>query len=372
LILKGLELRRFRNYRHLEIDFSPLSNIIVGRNAQGKSNMLEAVYFLSHLKSNRAPRLRELVLDGEDRASVRGLIMDDEARLNVQVTFGRDGKSVEVNGQKMESAARARGLVKCVMFSPEDLYVIKGDPARRREFMDETAEGLGPIRAGQVLQFRHVLRQRNAVLKSWEEKGPRLAEFLEPWDEALVGAGAAIAGERAEMIREMRGHLDAAYEGIAGDGKEVGFTYRGTFEAEGSPGEIENNMREALEASATEEKRARTTVVGPHRDDVEIRLGGREARFSVSQGEQRTLAFCLRIAQKGFLEKETGKEPVLLLDDVLSELDRDRRKRVLEVAGAGSQALITTTEIPDDLKVGELVDRGGKVLRVEQGSARVV
>jgi DNA replication and repair protein RecF len=372
LRLKSLELNRFRNYQHLEIDLAPLNNILIGRNAQGKSNLLEAVYFLSHLKSNRAPRLRELVLEGEEKASVRGCIMDGETRLNVQVKFGRQGKSVEINGQRMESAARARGLVKCVMFSPEDLYVVKGDAARRREFLDETMEGLGPSPARQILQYRHVLRQRNAVLKSWEEKGRKLAEHLEPWNDALVREGAAIVDARAKMVRGMAGRLAEAYEGIAVDGKAVGFSYSGTFDAEAPPEEIERNMREALEASAPEEKRARTTIVGPHRDDVEIRLGGREARFSVSQGEQRTLAFSLRIAQKDYLEKETGKEPVLLLDDVFSELDAERRRRVLEVAGEGSQALITATELPNGLEADELVGTGGKVLRVEKGSVEIV
>jgi DNA replication and repair protein RecF len=372
LKIKSLELNGFRNYQHLEIDLAPLNNILVGRNAQGKSNLLEAVYFLSHLKSNRAPRLRELVIQGAENASVRGLIMDGETRLNILVSFGSQGKIVEVNGQRMESAARARGLMKCVMFSPEDLYIVKGDPARRREFMDETQEGIGPVSARQVLQYRHVLRQRNAVLRSWEEKGPRLAEYLEPWNEALVKEGSAIAGARARMVSGMEGRLTEAYAGIAGDGKAVGFAYRGTFDAEGRPEETEVRMREALEASAAEEKRARTTVVGPHRDDIEIRLGGREARFSVSQGEQRTLAFGLRVAQKRYLEMETGKEPVLLLDDVFSELDAGRRGRVLEFAGAESQALITTTEIPPGSEGDRLTGSGGKVLKVEQGRVEVV
>ncbi len=368
MIITGLELKNFRNYSHLELEFSPDNNVVLGRNAQGKSNLLEAVYFLSHLRSNRAPRMRDLVLEGRERASVRGFIIDGETRLNIHVSFGRQGKSVEVNGQKEGAPSRVRGLLKCVMFAPDDLYIIKGDPARRREFLDETAEGLGPLAAKRVLQYKHVLRQRNAVLRSWEEHGAALASVIEPWNDALVKAGAAVVARRAGMLPVMESRVDEAYRLISGGESEVRVRYRGTFEAgSGDEGEIEEQMRRALEASGNEEKRARTTVVGPHRDDIEITLGGREARFSVSQGEQRTLAFCLRVAQGRYLEGETGKTPVTLLDDVLSELDIDRREKVLELSGKGSQAILTATDAP--LDAGEAK---GKVFMVQRGKVTVV
>ena len=363
MILERLELSNFRNYRHQEIEFSPEKNIITGRNAQGKSNLLEAFYFLSHLKSNRSPRMRDLVMDGEEKASVLGVIMDGEARVNVRVSFGRKGKSVEVNGQKVDSGSRARGLIKCVMFAPEDLLMIKGDPARRREFLDETMEGLGPIKAKQVLHYKHVLRQRNAVIRSWEEHGDRLGTALEPWDDALAKAGSVIALERTRVVRQMEREAAEAYAEITGEVRAVSIKYRGTFEVpDGSAEEVESEMRRAIRESAGEERRTRSTVVGPHRDDVEIRLGGLEARFSASQGEQRTIAFSMRLAQRRYLERETGKTPILLLDDVLSELDSARRTGVLRVAGAGSQAVITATEIP-----GDLVVSGTRVFMVEQG-----
>jgi DNA replication and repair protein RecF len=250
-----------------------------------------------------------------------------------------------------------------VMFSPDDLYLIKGDPARRREFLDETVEGIGPLAAKRVLQYKHVLRQRNAVLRSWEEHGAALSSVIEPWNDALARAGAAVVAQRVKMVPQMESYIDESYREIAGGGGAARVRYAGTFEVDSTDEEVvEGIMRRALERSESEEKRSRTTVVGPHRDDVEIRLGGREARFSVSQGEQRTLAFCLRVAQGRYLEGETGKTPVTLLDDVLSELDSDRRERVLELAGAASQAILTTTDAPDDLAGVK-----GKVFRVQQG-----
>lgn len=363
MILAKLELINFRNYRKQQVDFSPEKNIIIGKNAQGKSNLLEAIYLLSHLKSYRAQRMRELVLDGEEMASVRGLIIDGEVRLNAHVSFSNRGREVAIKGKEVESGKKARGFVKCVMFSPEDLYMVKGEPARRREFMDETMEGLGPIPASNLSHYKRVLGQRNALLRSWEESGDRLGAVLEPWNEALVKAGAGIVMARMRMVKEMEAQIRRDYSEIAGGQTEIDIKYRGTFGSQAGPAEeIESAMREALGGSINEEKRARTTVIGPHRDDVEIRVGGREARYSASQGEQRVLSFCMRLAQKAHLENETHKAPILLLDDVLSELDADRRRGVLEVAGRGNQAIITTTEIQDDL-----AGSGGEVFQVEQG-----
>ena len=369
MIISRLELFNFRNYGYQDIEFTPHRNIIIGRNAQGKSNLLEAVYFLSHLESKRSPRLRDLVKEGEREASVRGLFLDRKAGIKLRVSFGGKERFVEVNGRKLESATKAKGMVKCVMFDPDDLYMVKGDPSRRRKFLEETAEETGRLESEAIQRYRHALRQRNAVLRSWEEKGPRLNAILEPWSAALAQWGSVIVRTRIKMVDWMEGVIAEIYGEISGDRGEVRFKYSGTVECEvgSSVEEIAREIRESLDRSADDEKRARCTVVGPHRDDVEIGVGGKEARFTASQGEQRTVAYCMRVAQKRFIEKETGETPVLLLDDVLSEMDRGRREKVLELAGVGSQSIITTAEEP-----GELAINGARVLRVEEGKVRVV
>jgi DNA replication and repair protein RecF len=366
LILTGLELKNFRNYEHLDLELSPRENLIVGGNAQGKSNLLEGVYFLAHLRSNRSPRVRELVLEGSQRASVRGIIIDGESRVNIGVSFGKTGRNVQVNGQRVESATRIRGLVKCVMFSPEDLYIVKGDPTRRREFLDETMEGMGAAAAHTILHYKHLLRQRNAVLRSLEKRGGARRRYLEPWDETLAKAGSEIVAERARIVNELANEMGMAYQQVTGEKLEVGIRYKCTFEAEGSVSSLEERMRKGLEATASVEERARTTVIGPHRDEVEIKLKGRDARFAASQGEQRTIAFCMRMVQRGYLEKETGKAPILLLDDVLSELDAVRRRGVLMAAAPGSQTLVTATELPEGKLSGE-----AKIFRVKSGRAEL-
>ena len=365
MIIESLLLENFRNYTRQEISFSEGRNLITGRNAQGKSNLLEAIYFLSHLRSNRAPRMRELLMEGKEQSRVSGGVRDGDEGLRLKVEFGEKGRSVELNGQKFSSAAKARGILKCVLFSPEDLYIVKGDPARRRELLDETMEELGPVPASLLAQYRHVLRQRNALLKRWEEQGAALESAMAPWTEALAKAGAAILVERVRILEGMAPILAEAYRDIAGEDTELTASYEATAPAAGGEEEFYGALLEAIQRTGREEKSARTTLVGPHRDDVDLRLGGRKARFAASQGEQRTIAFCLRVAQKKYLFEQTGKMPVLLLDDVLSELDEGRRARVLELIGMESQAIITTTELP-----GALSRPGDAVFVVENGKVK--
>jgi DNA replication and repair protein RecF len=216
-------------------------------------------------------------------------------------------------------------------------------------------------------QYRHVLRQRNALLRKWEEHGPGLERAMAPWTRALVETGAVMLMERARMLEGMDATLSEAYNAISGEEKHLSVCYQGTAgPPQGSEDEVSGAMAAALERSSAEERRARTTLVGPHRDDVEIMLGGRGARFAASQGEQRTIAFCLRVAQKNYLCQRTGKMPVLLLDDVLSELDEHRRGRLLEQVGTESQAIITMTEL-----TGSLAGPGDTTLVVRDGKVAV-
>lgn len=367
MIIRELELSNFRNYERQNVAFSPGGNVIIGGNGQGKTNLLEAVYFASHLKSNRAPRMRELVMSGRTSASVRAVIIDGEARTSLVIKLGQRGRAVEVNG-RAEPASRARGLLKCVMFSPDDLYLVKGDPSVRRGFLDETMEGLGPLAAREVVNFRHILRQRNAVLRNCEERGQRLLELLEPWNESLARSAAPITVARRRMIGGMAETAADCYGRVSGDdGLRVSYSPSfpspaGDVESEAAP------LAQALRDCLREEERARMTLVGPHRDELEIELDGRPARHSASQGEQRSIAFCLRMAQRDCIERETGRTPVLLLDDVMSELDSTRRAGVLKLAssGTGTQSLITTTERP-----GPGEGPYERLLEVSEGEVRV-
>ena len=364
MILERLELFNFRNYPRLQVDFTTGRNLIIGRNAQGKTNLLEAVYFLSFFKSNRAARLSDLITRGQSQASLKGSVSGDETAV-VRVGLAAGRRIVEVNSRRAEHVARARGLVKCVLFEPDDLYLVKGEPRRRRDFLDETAEALGSAKAAQVQEYKHAIRQRNALLRSWEDYGEGLSMALEPWDQAVARSGAKVLEERWKMVRRMGAIIGETYREISGGKEALAFTYQGTIKEAAGTGEVEQALRRELERKVEGEKKARTTLVGAHRDDVEVTLGGRPARYGASQGEQRTLVFAMRLAQKRYIEEATGRSPVLLLDDVLSELDERRRRMVMERAGAESQSLITATEMPH----GEW--GAARTFRVENGKVEV-
>ena len=363
MFVTDLELHNFRNYEHQEIRFSPEKNIIIGMNAQGKTNLLEAFYFLSHQKTTRSPRLRELLKEGEETASVRAEIIDGGERIKLEIRFSEKGRAVEVNGQRVERIARAKGILKCVMFSPDDLYMVKGEPEKRREFLDEIIEETSPILTQQLLEYRRILKQRNAALKTKGLDRESHERLVDVWNELFVKNGASLITARERITKKVSEEAATTYGEISGRDGDLEVWYEPSFEVcSFEKEEIERRMREELRSRREEEARRRRTLIGPHRDDIRILMDGRAARGYASQGEQRSIAFALRIAQRKFIEEKTGKTPVTLFDDVFSELDQERRAKVLEIAGKGSQAIITTTELFEDLEAN-----GSRVMTVSNG-----
>lgn len=353
MFLKSLELRNFRNYQSIDVNFHPLNNIIVGGNAQGKSNLIEAIYFLSHLKSKRTPIVKNLILNGSENTSVCGTITDGKRDAKVKIVMEDGGRTLEVNGRRDEKRAVLGLLFKTVLFCPEDLELLKGGPALRREYLDETAVEVSPGHGEVINRYRHILKQRNAILKEWERNRARLPELLAPWNEALIEFGAKIIVKRTEVIECIKDKMGEYYGRISGLGENVEVKYLPTVEAGRTVEDTKEKIRRALKEKGEEEKRLRTTVVGPHRDGVEIKIRGMDARFCASQGEQRTLAFCLRLSQRDCIVEKAGEVPVLLLDDVLSELDKARRKKLVKCAEGRGQLFITSTERSDEGVSGE-------------------
>jgi len=361
LVLKNLALRNFRNYRRAQVSFSPDRNLVIGRNAQGKTNLLESVFFVSHMRSNRTRNNHDLITRGGQTADLHAVI-EGKNRINVAVAITESGVVAEVNSKRLASPGKAAGTLKCVLFCPDDLYLVKGEPSRRRDYLDDLLEELGPLEAELLRRYRHLLRQRNSLLKRWEEHGGDLERVMEPWDDALSQAGGKIVARRLEIVEGIAGAVERIYGQVSSDEKRPRLDYEGTFSGCEEPDVCAREMKRALEESSDHDRRARTTTVGPHRDDLRITLGGEEARYFASQGEQRTLALSLRLAEKGHIEEITGEAPVVLLDDVLSELDEPRRATVMSLAGDGSQSIITATEHP-----GGPDETGVAVFRVEGG-----
>ncbi|MDD5447647.1 MAG: DNA replication/repair protein RecF [Actinomycetota bacterium] len=367
MVIKELKLRNFRNYTNLELEFSPKTNIIIGRNAQGKTNLLESIYFLSHLKSHKTNKNSHIISRGETAATAEVLISNNHQDGWLSVLLTEKQKTAKIGGRAIHPSKKAKGVLKCTLFSPDDLQLVKGEPSSRRSYLDEIAEMVDPSLAYILGRYSRVLSQRNAVLKKQEKYRGGAVKVLQPWTEELVKLGSQITRWRMLAVEEIKEEFSREYLRISKEESHPQLEYispLGSLKPTSTLKEIEEIMRESLERRRGEEFHRRTTLVGPHRDDIKITLLGWEARYQASQGEQRSLSLSMRIAQKHFIQKKTGVSPVVLLDDVFSELDLARRKNVMETIIGEGQAFLTTVEplrLIDFEGYRTFIARGGKV-----------
>lgn len=337
-------------------------NLILGRNGQGKTSLLEAVYCLSALGSHRAPTSASMIRHGCDRAMVRalGTAAGRELEITAEVARGA-GIKVWVNRQRIGRGARER-TVAAILFSPEDLDLVKGGPEERRRFLDQAAARVRPVTSSNRQEFDKALRQRNGVLKA-ARNNPRALAQLEVWTAQVAAAGAAVVVNRLEALEQLRPAIQRRYRELAG-GEPPEIAYQASWTEGGLPrraGEVAAALAARLAETQARDLEAATTLTGPHRDDVAIELGGEGARLFASQGEQRSLALSLRLAERDVAAEVHGEEPVLLLDDVFSELDQNRRDRLGELVSTSGQTIATATSA-ESLPV-----KGGRRLLVEQG-----
>jgi DNA replication and repair protein RecF len=341
--LKRLRLRNQRNYRLLDLAPGPGVNVFIGANGQGKTNLLEAVAMLALSSSPRARRDIELVgpvgpaakIDAEVEAAGRRL----QISIVLDVAGDRAKRTIEVDGVRRRGFDLP-GHFRVTLFWPDDLGLVKAGPELRRRFLNQMLVQVQPGYARALGALRRVLEQRNTLLKRIAA-GEDSADMLEPWDQELVTYGSEIARARADAVEELRPEAARSHAEIA-DGEELDIAYVGP----------PDDFSVAVQKSLPEDLRRGSTTVGPHHDDLAIKLGDREARSFASQGQQRTAVVSLKLAEAALVARRTGERPVLLLDDVLSELDAERRGALLRrVAGAG-QVIITAVEagpFPPDL-----------------------
>ena len=365
--LSGLRLTDFRSYANVELELAPGVVTFVGQNGQGKTNLVEAVVYASLLDSHRVASDAPLVRVGADRAVVGIDLRRDERSVTVEIEIN-PGKSnrARINRAAATRARDVLGIARTVMFSPEDLALIKGDPSDRRRFLDEVIVQRTPRLAGVRADYERVLKQRNALLKS--AAGARrshnddVVRTLEVWDEQLADAGSEIVAARSVLLQELRPHLLDTYAVIAGGSEavsavDVEVRYQSSAGEESSAaGTDRSAWREALLSAIAERRRDELdrgiTLVGPHRDDVVISLGGLPAKGYASHGESWSLALALRLASRDVLNAD-GDDPILILDDVFAELDAPRRVRLAERIGPATQVFITAAvdeDVPDSLR----------------------
>ena len=365
MIVKSITLDFFRNYPHLETTFSPDVNVICGENAQGKTNLLEAIGYLSTASSRRARYDRELIAFGADHAFVKAEVRSRERDFTLEARLGRSvRRQLLSNGVRLKTAGELAGVLNTVFFCPEDLMLIREGAAERRRFLDECICQLRPRYAAALAEYRRLHEQKTRILRDWEEK-PSLLDTLDDFNLRMAQTGAILIHYRAHFVRRLRETAPPIHREFSGGREELGLKYETVstvVDPEGSVKDILSALMAHQENHRRAELESRQCLSGPHKDDLTVELGGVAARQFASQGQTRTAALSLKLAAREIFYGDTGEWPVLLLDDVLSELDQRRQSFVLNRI-KGGQVFITCCE---DEKLEHL--EGGKVLRIHSGA----
>ena len=369
--LERLEVVDFRTHDRASMELPAGVSALVGPNGVGKTNLLEAAGYLATLGSHRVGQDAALIRAGCSSAVIRAALQRAGRRLLVDLEL-RPGSGVRgrVNGAPVPRARDLLGVVRATVFAPEDLGLVRGDPEERRRFLDTLATQRLPRYHGSRQDYDRVLRQRNTLLRSAGGRLPASAlATLEVWDEKLASAGAEIWSERLRLVAALTPRVELAYQRLAGRDDEVDVAYvssvAGTAGLDPDPVKLAKALRERLVADRAREVERGVTLSGPHRDDLALALRGLPARTHASHGEAWSLALALRLGSHQLLAEE-GEEPVLLMDDVFAELDRQRRDRVAEAALAAEQTIVTAA-VPEELPP----ELNASVFHVEPGSVQL-
>jgi DNA replication and repair protein RecF len=360
MFLKSLHLRSFRNYIDQQVEFNAQKTILVGNNAQGKSNLLEAVELLATLKSHRASRDRDLILEGATVAQILAILERSYGQSELAITLRSSGRrTLARDGEPLRRQLDFLGVLNAVQFSSLDLELVRGAPECRRNWLDALLVQLEPIYAHILHQYHQVLRQRNALLKDIRQKETAAStqgsetikvdrDFsqLELWDKQLAEIGSRVTRRRARVLERLAPLAQAWHQNISGKTEILEIKYLPNVSWIGDdPTIVQQAFLEKIEQRRIAEQQLGTTVVGPHRDEVEFRINQTPAKSYGSQGQQRTLVLALKLAELKLIEEVVGEPPLLLLDDVLAELDPYRQNQLLDAIQGRFQTLITTTHL---------------------------
>ncbi|GAB3312487.1 DNA replication/repair protein RecF [Epidermidibacterium keratini] len=374
--LSRLQVIDFRNYAQAELELQAGPTVLVGSNGQGKTNIVEAIGYLSTLGSHRVASDQPLIRRGAERAVIRAIVLNDDRELSVEleITAGKANRA-RIGRAPVGRTKDVIGIVRSVLFAPEDLSLVKGDPSDRRRFLDELLVQRYPRYAGVRSDYERVRAQRNALLRTagMARRAGKSGDLstLDAWDEHLIAHGAALLHGRLELVHDLSPHFQTAYAAISGSADDVAMRYRtlaedvradaddvddpqAPEEEIGVPDieELSALMRTRLAAMRAKEVERGMTLVGPHRDELLLRLDDFPAKGYASHGQSWSIALALRLAAYELLRAE-GAEPILLLDDVFAELDAKRRAYLSEVAKAAEQTIITAAveaDVPDGLE----------------------
>lgn len=345
MIIKSIELKNFRNYKELYISFDKGTNILYGNNAQGKTNVLESIFLSATTKSHKGSKDKEIIHFDEEEAHIRTYVDREGMEYRVDIHLRKNkSKGIAINGQKLKKASELIGLVNVVFFSPEDLSIIKNGPSERRRFVDIELCQLDKYYIYNLNQYNKIINQRNKLLKDFF-MNPDLRETISIWDSQLVTYGKQIIDRRKLFIAQLNEIIYDIHKNLSGGREELKIVYEPDVESEFLEKRLKDNMERDI--------KYKMTSVGPHRDDFSFYItktedGGRsvDIRKYGSQGQQRTAALSLKLSEIELVKKITKDNPILLLDDVLSELDSDRQNYLLNSIG-DIQTIITCTGLDE-------------------------
>ncbi len=358
MYVRHLALHDFRSWSAVDLELTPGRTVFVGANGFGKTNLVEALWYCTTLGSHRVGTDAPLVRAGAERAVVSTIVVNEgrELAVDIEIAAGRANKA-RLNRSPVRSTREVLGAVRAVLFAPEDLALVRGDPTERRRYLDELATTRRPTIAGVRADYDKVLKQRTALLKSASGARYRgdhsVLETLDVWDGHLAAHGARLMAARLDLVNQLGPEVEKAYQLLAPASRPAAISYRASVDVEDPAvdvGYLETALLEGLARRRSAELERGLCLVGPHRDDLELRLGEQPAKGFASHGESWSMALALRLAAYELLRAE-GSEPVLILDDVFAELDTARRRALAGVAASAEQVLVTAAvgeDIPED------------------------
>lgn len=341
LILKKLSLTNYRNYERAEIHLDDHINLFVGENAQGKTNLLEAVYVLAMAKSHRTPHDKQLIHWNEEYGRIEGEVQNRRGNLPLVLVISKKGKKVKANHLEKKRLSDYIGSLNIVMFAPEDLNIVKGSPNVRRRFIDMEMGQVSPVYMHELTRYQRLLQQRNALLKELRNNDP----MLDILTEQLIETAAEIFTRRRQFIRLLKEHAAPIHRAISHGRESLDVSYESSIEVseDSDWSRIIEAFKQTFASIRDKEIERGITLAGPHREDIGLFVNDMDVQSYGSQGQQRTAALSLKLAEIELIREEVGEYPLLLLDDVLSELDGHRQTHLLEAIRGKVQTFVTTT-----------------------------
>ena len=367
MYIERLKLTNYRNYESLDLSFSPKINVFIGENAQGKTNVMESIYVLAMAKSHRTTSEKELIRWEQDYGKIEGDVQKKYGHIPLELVISKKGKKAKANHIEQGRLSDYIGQMNVVMFAPEDLTVVKGSPQIRRRFLDMEIGQISPVYLHDLLTFQKLLKQRNHLLKQNQGKQTLQDVMFDVYTEQYIEAAAKVIHKRFHFMDLLQEWAGPIHYGISRNLEEMKIRYRPVsgMDAEWSQEQMAAHLAIKLKEALPRELERGVTLIGPHRDDLQFIVNGYDVQTYGSQGQQRTTALSLKLAEIELIKQEVGEAPILLLDDVLSELDDYRQSHLLNTIKGEVQTFVTTTSVEG---IDHETIRESAMFHVKQGS----